>query len=135
MLRGAVRGHNGRIEDYGAAIRDFTESIKVYTMEAAQKQNWENPEWISNFADVYRLQGLTRCLLGYTKANQGRSKEARDLYKKALKDFKEAINLDPKNASHHKGLGLANAALGKAKAALETFEEAKKKEEEAETGK
>lgn len=138
LLRGAVRNrndHNGRIKDYEAAIEDCTKAIKVYTMEAAQKQNWEDPEWISNFASAYHLRGMARCLLGYTKANQGRSKEAREQYKEAIKDFKKAINLAPNNASYYKGIGLANAALGKAKATLEAFEEAKKKEEETEMGK
>ena len=135
LLLSAVRNHNdhnGRIADYEAAIKDFTKAIEVYTMEAAQKQNGQNPKWISNFASAYDLRGMARCLLGYAKANQGRSKEARKQYKEALTDFEEAINLEPKKASHHKGLGLANAALGKAKAALEAFEEAKKKEGETE---
>ena len=149
LLHGAVRDHNdrsGRIEDYEAAIdEDFTKVIEVYTMllEDIRGHNGAMEEYqvaieaftktITYFANVYRLRGMARCLLGYAKANQGRSKEAREQYKEALTDFKEAINLDPKNASHHKGLGLANAALGKAKAALEAFEEAKKKEEETET--
>ena len=46
-------------------------------------------------------------------------------YNLALKDFKVANKLDADDASHYKGLGLANAALGKAKAAITAFEKAK----------
>ena len=118
FYRGAIRDHNEAIEDYQAAIRDFTEAIN---------RN-------SDHADAfYNQRGKVRCLLGYAKANQGHSKEARKQYNLALEDFKEAINLDSDNAAYYKGLGLANAALGKAKAAIEAFEEAKQLE--AESGK
>ena len=46
----------------------------------------------------------------------------------ALKDFKVTNKLDADDASHYKGLGLANAALGKAKAAITAFEKAKQLE-------
>ena len=49
LLHGAVHNHNdhnGRIEDYEAAVKDFTDAIEVYKMEAASKQPWEDPEWI-----------------------------------------------------------------------------------------
>ena len=110
FLRGIIRDADGAIVDYRAAIEDFTEVVK-------RKQDF--------LEQAYYLRGRTRCLLGYAKANQGNAKEARKQYKLALKDFKAANKLDSDDASHYKGLGLANAALGKAKAAITAFEKAK----------
>ena len=117
FLRAVIHDDNGMIEDYQAAIEDFTKAVNRK----------------SDLVDTYDLRGKARCLLGYAKANQGNSKEARKQYNLALKDFKEAINLSKKvtnsdtdNASYYyNGLGLANAALGKAKDALKAFEKAK----------
>ena len=111
LLRGIIRDPDEAIVDYQAAIEDFTEVIK-------RKQDF--------LQQAYYLRGRTRCLLGYAKANHGQSKEARKQYNLALKDFKAANKLDADDASHYRGLGLANAALGKAKAAMTAFEKAKK---------
>ena len=114
FLRGAIRDHKGMIEDYESAIEDFTEAI----------------ERKLDLVDTYYLRGRTRCLLGYVKANYRQSKEARRQYNLALEeDFKEAIKLDDDNAKYYGGLGLANAALGKAKATIDAFEKAKQLEE------
>ena len=116
LLRGAIRVPNGMIEDYQAAIADFTKAINRK----------------SDLVDVYNRRGQARCLLGYTKANQGHSKEAWKQYNLALKDFKAANKLDSDDALHYRGLGLANAALGKAKAAIAAFEKAKHLKPESE---
>ena len=110
FLRGIIRDPDEAIVDYQAAIEDFTEVVK-------RKQDF--------LEHAYYLRGRTRCLLGYAKANQGQSKEARKQYNLALKDFKAANKLDADDASHYRGLGLANAALGKPKAAITAFEKAK----------
>lgn len=102
--------HNGTIEDYESVIEDFEEALKRES---------------DSTADIYNLRGLAQCLLGYVKANQGNTKEARKQYNLALKDFKGSIKLDSDNAEHYKGLGLANATLVKAKAAINAFEKAK----------
>ena len=112
FLRAAVRDHNGMIEDYESAIEDF---------EAALKRK-PKPNLTAN---IYKLRGQARCLFGSVKANQGNPKEARKQYRLALEDFEEAIKLDSDNAEYYKSLGLANAALGKAKEALSAFEKAK----------
>lgn len=112
LLRGAIRDHNKTIEDYQAALQDFNKALE-------QK---------SNFNFSYHFRGTVRYLLGYAKAKHGHSKEARKLYQSAIEDFKAAIKLVD-DALHHKGLGLANAALGKAKAAIDAFEKAKQLEE------
>ena len=122
VLRAAIRDvphndHNRMIEDYESAIEDFEEAL-------------ERKSGLTAF--TYHHSGMARCLLGYAKANQGNAKEARKQYNLALEDFKEAIKLDKKNAVYYKGLGLANAALGKAKEALSAFEEAKRLETESE---
>lgn len=109
FLRGTIRANNEAIEDYKAAIQDFTEVINRK----------------SDLVNTYNLRGTARCLLDYAKANHGQLKEARKQYDLALIDFKEAINLNGDNANYYRGLGLANAALGKAKAAVEAFEKAK----------
>ena len=117
FYRAAIRDHNdhnGMIEDYESAIKDFEKAIKRESDSTAY---------------IHDLIGLARCFLGYAKANQGNSKEARKQYNLALKDFKEAIKLDGNNAAYYKGLGLANAALGKAKAAIDAFEKAKQLKE------
>lgn len=110
FLRGIIRDPDEAIVDYQAAIEDFTEAVK-------RKQDF--------LEQAYYLRGRARCLLGYAKANQGQSKEARKQYNLALKDFKAANKLDSDDALHYRGLGLANAALGKAKAAITAFEKAK----------
>lgn len=110
FLRGIIRDPDEAIVDYQAAIEDFTEAVK-------RKQDF--------LKQAYYLRGWTRCLLGSAKASQGQSKEARKQYNLALKDFKAANKLDTDDASHYRGLGLANAALGKAKAAITAFEKAK----------
>ena len=107
--------HNGMIKDCESVIEDFTKTFKRKS-DFMQK---------SDFTDTYELRGEARCLLGYAKANQGNSKEARKHYNLALQDFKEANKSSPDNASYHLSLGLANAALGKAKAARNAFEKAK----------
>ena len=117
--RAAIRDHNGIIKDCESAIEDFTKAIERKS-DFMQK---------SDFTHTYNLRGEARCLLGYAKANQGNSKEAREQYKKAHEDFKKAIELDDDSAEYYKGLGLANAALGKAKAAIDAFEKAKQLEE------
>ena len=109
LLRGAIRDPNEAIEDYQAALHDFNKALK-------QK---------SNFSFSYHFRGAVRYLLGYAKAKYGHSKEARKLYKSAIEDFKAAIKLDGGNAEHYGGLGLANAGLGKARAAIDAFEKAK----------
>ena len=109
LLRGAIRDPNEAIEDYQAALHDFNKALK-------QK---------SNFNFSYHFRGAVRYLLGYAKAKHGHSKEARKLYKSAIEDFKAAIKLDGGNAEHYGGLGLANAGLGKARAAIDAFEKAK----------
>ena len=122
FLRAGIRDHNdhdGMIGDYESAIEDFTKTFKRKS-DSMQK---------SDFTDTYELRGEARCLLGYAKANQGNSKEAREQYNLALEDFKQAIKLansaDKNLFSYHRGLGLANAALGKAQKAIEAFETAK----------
>ena len=118
FLRAAIRDyndHNGMIEDYESAIEDFTKTFKRKS-DLMQK---------SDFTDTYKLRGGARCLLGYAKANQGNTKEARQQYNLALEDFEKAVEEAPNNPSYYKGLGLANAALGKAKAAINAFEKAK----------
>ena len=117
LLRAAIRDHNdhnGMVEDYESAIDDFEEAIKG---------NSDFTVYIHN------RSGLARCFLGYAEANQGNFKKAREQYNLALEDFKQAIKLEGDNASYYKGLGLANAALGKAKAAIDAFERAKRLEE------
>ncbi len=123
--RAAIRDyndHNGMIEDYESAIEDFTKTSKRKS-DFMQK---------SDFTGTYNLRGEARYLLGYAKANQGNTKEARKQYNLAREDFKKAIEEAPKNPAYYKGLGVANAALGKAKAALSAFEEAKRLETEYE---
>lgn len=118
--RAAIRDHkdhNGMIEDYESAIEDFEEAIK-----------WA-PD---STADIYELRGEARCLLGYAKETQGDSKEARKQYNLAREDFNQTITINPNNASYHRSLGLANAALGKAKAAIKAFEKTKQSETESE---
>ena len=115
--RSDIRVHNdynGMIEDYESAINDFKKAIERES---------------DSTADICNLRGQVRCMLGYAKANQGNSKKAREQYKLALKDFKKANKLDSNNVSYYRGLGLANAALGKAKAAIDAFEKAKQLEE------
>ena len=112
LLRGAVRDHNGVIEDYQASLHDFNRALE-------QK---------SNFTFSYHFRGTVRYLLGYAKAKHGHSKEARKLYESATEDFKAAIKLDSNGALHHAGLGVANAARGKAKAARAAFEKMKQLE-------
>ncbi len=112
LLRGAICDHNEAIEDYQAALHDFNKALE-------QK---------SNFNFSYHFRGKVRYLLGYAKAKHGHSKEARKLYASAIEDFKAATKLAD-NALHYVGLGLANAARGKAKAARTAFE--KKKQLEA----
>ncbi|MXZ01252.1 tetratricopeptide repeat protein, partial [Candidatus Poribacteria bacterium] len=117
FLRGIIRDADEAIVDYQAAIEDFTEVVK-------RKQDF--------LEQAYYLRGRTRCLLGSAKANQGNAREARKQYKLALKDFKAANKLDTDDASHYRGLGLANAALGKAEAARAAFEKAKQLRAEVE---
>ena len=111
LLRGAIRDPNEAIEDYKAALQDFNKALE-------QKSNFNFP---------YHFRGTVRYLLGYAKAKHGHSKEARKLYQAAIEDFKAAIKLVD-DALPHTGLGLANAALGKAKTARAAFEKAKQLE-------
>ena len=114
LLRGAIGDHSKTIEDYQAALHDFNKALE-------QK---------SNFNFSYHFRGTVRYLLGYAKAKHGHSKEARKLYELAIEDFKAAIKLAD-NALHYAGLGLANAARGKAKAARAAFEKMKQLEAES----
>ena len=115
LLRGAIRDPNEAVEDYQAALQDFNKALE-------QKSNFNFP---------YHFRGTVRYLLGYAKAKHGHSKEARKLYQSAIEDFKAAIKLAD-DALHHTGLGLANATLGKAKAARAAFEKAKQLEAKSE---
>ena len=72
-------------------------------------------------------RGRAQCFLGYSEANQGNLKEARKLYNSVIKDFNKVIKLNPENApAYYNWIGLANAGLGKAKAAIAALEKAKK---------
>lgn len=136
FLRAAIRDRNGMIEDYQGAIKDFTEAIKRKSNLVESLRGTEDSTDVikqkSGLATAYNLRGRARDLLGYAKANQGNTKEAREQYNLALEDFKEAVHLAPGDALHYRGLGLANAALGKAKAAIDAFEKAKQLKPESE---
>lgn len=119
-LRAVIRDYNGMIEDYQSAIQDFTEAIDRFANTI--KLNPDIKDIKLELANAHYLRGSVWCLLGYAKANRENSKEARKMYNLAREDFKEAIRLEGDNGKHYGGLGLANAALGKARAAIGAFE-------------
>jgi tetratricopeptide (TPR) repeat protein len=126
VLHGNIRDYNGAIEEYEVAIQDFTKAINQFTEAIKRESDTQKIEDIkSKLANAYSDRAKALCLFGYAKANQGQPREARKQYNLALEGFKKACELDSDNASYYKGLGLANAALGKAKAVIETFEKAK----------
>ena len=125
-FRGIISNNNAAIEDYQSAIGDFRKAIEEKFPEYISLKIEPTEVVEPRLTNAYYLRGKVQFLLGYAKANQGNTKEARKLYKSAIDDFIEAMNRDPKKESDYNlDLGIANAALGKAKAAIMAFEKAK----------
>ena len=67
---------------------------------------------------------MPRFRLGKTKADQGDTVRAEELYAATVEDCTQAIELDPESAYAYGNRGVAKAAIGDAEGAIEDFDTA-----------